>query len=103
MVELSEKTFAEYTASTTVVIDFWAEWCGPCKTLGPVFVQVADKMKSRATFAKLNVDEAPGVAGACGVMSIPTILVMRDGTEIGRLIGSRPAEQLQSELDSILA
>lgn len=103
MVELSESTFTEYTAGEITVIDFWAEWCGPCKTLAPAFAQVASTLDGRAKFAKLNVDQAPAVAAAHQVMSIPTILVLRDGSEVGRIVGARGGEQLGREIESLLA
>lgn len=103
MVELSESTFTEYTAGELAVIDFWAEWCGPCKTLAPAFAQAANNLGGQAKFAKLNVDEAPAVAAAHQVMSIPTIIVMRDGAEVGRIVGARGGAQLEREIESLLA
>lgn len=103
MIELSEQNFDTYTRDGISVIDFWAAWCGPCTTLGPIFAQTAPEFNGRAKFAKLNVDSSPKVAEEFGVMSIPTILVLRDGKEIGRLVGSRGAEQLKRELETIFA
>lgn len=103
MLELTKRTFDKLSAEDTTVIDFWAEWCGPCKTFSPIFSQVAETLAGTATFAKLNVDQVPSVAGDLQIMSIPTILVMRGGVEIGRIVGSRPATQLRQELESIIA
>lgn len=102
MIELNDGNFAEY-ANGVLVIDFWAEWCGPCKTLGPSFSAVAERFGGEANFAKVDVDSSPDLARTHHVMSIPTILVIRDGSEIGRLVGSRGATQLQAELQQILA
>ena len=103
MIDLTESTFTEHTAEGYSVIDFWAEWCGPCKTIAPAFVQTAENLSTKAKFAKLNVDNAPSVANQFGIMSIPTILVLKDGAEVGRIVGGRPAEQLQRDIESLLA
>jgi thioredoxin len=102
MVDLTDNTFAQHTSEGFSVIDFWAEWCGPCRAVAPAFAQTAENLSAKAQFAKLNVDNAPAVAGAHGVMSIPTILVLRDGKEVGRIVGARSADQLQREIESLL-
>jgi thioredoxin len=102
MVELNEGNFAAHVAGGVTVIDFWAAWCGPCKQLAPAFAEAAGALEQRAAFAKLDVDAAPTIAREHQVMSIPTILVLRDGVEVGRLVGGRSAHQLRSELEQIL-
>jgi thioredoxin 1 len=101
MLELTTDTFSENTTLGTAVIDFWAEWCGPCKALAPAFASAAQSMTGTATFAKLDVDANPEIAKQYNVMSIPTILVLKDGVEIGRLIGARSADQLINEVSTL--
>lgn len=102
MTDLTEDTFASAVANGYVVVDFWAEWCGPCKTLAPHFQAAADELSPSATFVKVNVDDAPRVAQEYGVLSIPTIVVLDNGTEVGRLVGGRSAVQLIGELRDII-
>ena len=90
-------------ASGPVLVDFWAEWCGPCKMMGPVFKQVAAGMPYAARFAKVNTELAQNTAARFNIRSIPTLIVMKDGKEIDRLSGALPAPQLKQWIDGALA
>lgn len=78
-----------------VLVDFWATWCGPCQMQGPVVEQAAEEMGSSVKVGKLNVDEEGTVAGQYGVMSIPTLIVFKDGKEAARAVGYQTLEQLK--------
>ncbi len=93
---LTEQNFDSAVASGVCAIDFWAPWCGPCRMQGPIFESVAAEMDgSGAKFFKVNVDEAPAVAGRFGVQSIPTLLVLKDGVEADVRVGVTPAPALR--------
>ncbi len=77
-----------------VLIDFWAEWCGPCKMMGPVVEEIAESMSNTVKVCKVNIDENPELAEEYGVMSIPTFVVIKSGKEEGRTIGVQSKEQL---------
>jgi len=101
---LSESTFDESIggADTPVVVDFWAEWCGPCKMIAPVLEEIAREHADSLQIAKLNVDENPNIARRYDVMSIPTLLVFRDGDVAKRLVGAKGKAQLLEELSEFI-
>ena len=82
-----------------IVIDCWAPWCGPCRIVGPVIDELANEMQGKIVFGKLNVDENPAISGKHQIMSIPTMLVFKNGNLVDRLIGALPKEELQKKLE----
>jgi thioredoxin 1 len=81
-----------------LVIDCWAPWCGPCKMLGPIIDELAKELQGKMTFAKLNVDENPQTSMKHQIMSIPTLLVFKNGQLVNRLVGALPKEMLKQQL-----
>ncbi len=100
LVHLTEKNFeSEVTKSQLpVLVDFWAEWCGPCRMIGPVVEQMAKDYHGKLKVAKLNVDEAQDLAIKYGVMSIPTIIVFKNGKPVDQVVGAMDKEQLVNRL-----
>lgn len=85
-----------------VFVDFWATWCGPCKMLAPVIEEVAKKLEGEVKIVKLDVDANPETAGRYGITSIPTMLLFKDGEPLGKLVGFRPAEQIEGAIRGAL-
>ena len=86
-VNLTSADFDEKIKSGVVMVDFWAEWCGPCKMAAPVVEELSEEYKDRAVIAKVDVDAEAELSGKYGVMSIPTVILFKDGNEIGRQVG----------------
>ncbi|MDR1068358.1 MAG: thioredoxin [Clostridiales Family XIII bacterium] len=99
---LSEDNYEQETAGGVVVVDFYADWCGPCKMMAPAFEEAAQEYAGRATFAKLNIDTAKQIAVANKVMSIPTLLFFKDGEQKDRVTGVIDKATLAQKLDALL-
>jgi thioredoxin 1 len=86
------------TSAKPVFLDFWADWCGPCKMLAPTFERLAEKYGEHVTFAKVNVDELPDVANKFGIRSIPTLILLQEGNVVDKLVGLRSEQELAQVL-----
>ena len=89
-------------AAPVAMVDFWAEWCGPCKMLSPAIEELAAQYEGRALVAKVNVDEEPDLARRFGIMSIPTVVFLKDGQEVERKVGLMPGAMFAAVLDKYL-
>ena len=85
-----------------VLIDFWARWCGPCRMVSPIVDQIADELAGRLVVAKCNVDENQDIAMRYGVMSIPTLVILKGGAEANRIVGAMPKPKLLEEIEKAL-
>ena len=85
-----------------VFVDFWAEWCGPCRMVAPVFEELSEMYSGRVKFCKLNIDDESGIASEKEVASIPTLILFKDGVEANRIIGARPIDDFIEFLDGNL-
>ena len=103
-IELNDGNFdSTINSDKPVLVDFWAEWCGPCKMIGPVVEELAGEYDGKAVIAKLNVDENPEIAGRFGVRSIPTLLVFKGGEIVDKQVGAVPKSVLSQKLEAQIA
>src|SRR5678816_694474 len=102
-VQLTEENFDQTLKqhAGVMMVDFWAEWCGPCRAIAPVLEDLANESAGKVTLAKVNVDENPGLAARYGIRSIPTILFVKQGKVSDQVIGAVPKAKLQAKLDAL--
>jgi thioredoxin 2 len=103
-VDITDATFSSEieNSATPVLLDLWADWCGPCHVLAPTVDQLATEMAGLVKVGKLNIDENPGTANRFGVRSIPTLLVLKGGKEVDRLVGVQPKQEIRRRLENVL-
>ena len=104
IITLTSATFDETvnSSNTPILVDFWAEWCGPCKQIAPILEELAVEQAGRITIAKLNVDDHGDIAGRFNVMSIPTMLLIDKGDIKTRIVGAMPKSRMLSEIEPFL-
>jgi thioredoxin len=101
-VAANESSFEpEIEASVPVLVDFWAPWCGPCRLVEPVLAELASERAGALKVVKVNVDESPQIATRYGAMSIPLLVIIRDGREVDRVVGAIPKAQLEERLAAL--
>jgi thioredoxin 1 len=98
----TDQNFAGETGSGLVLVDFWAPWCGPCKMIAPVLEELDAEMGDKVKIVKLDVDENQQTAAQYGIMSIPTLLVLKDGQQVDKVVGFQPKEALADRLSQHL-
>ena len=104
VLNLSDDSFDDEMkkASGPILVDFWAAWCAPCKTIAPCLEQIAHEMAGKATVAKVDVDENGDLSSRFGIRSIPTLIVFKDGRVVDQMIGAAPKEQIRRMLEKHL-
>lgn len=98
--KLTDASFSKETASGIILVDFYAEWCGPCRMMSPILEQVASELQGEAVIAKLDIDSEQKTAGQFRVTSVPTLVLFKNGKEVNRLIGLRDADDIKEFIKS---
>lgn len=99
IIEVNDAGFKEEIGSGITLVDFWTPWCGPCKMIAPILEELAPEVEGKANIAKLNVDENQATASEYEVMSIPTLILFKDGEPVDKVVGFQPKEQLAALIE----
>lgn len=99
-VALTKDTFSQSIESGVTLVDFWAPWCGPCKMQLPIVEELSQELEGQATIAKINVDEEPELASQFGVMSIPTLILFKDGQPVDKMVGLQSKDALKNKISN---
>lgn len=99
--EVTEANLDELINNNTLVLDFWAPWCGPCRMLGPIIDELSEDNKDGVMVGKVNVDENPNLAANYGIRGIPTVVLIKDGEVVDKLVGINPKSVYQEKIDSL--
>lgn len=104
IVHVSDSTFEDevLNSGTPVLVDYWAEWCGPCKMIAPILEEIADEYTNKLTIAKLNIDDNQSTPQRYGVRGIPTLMIFKDGEIAGTKVGALSKSQLSAFIDSVI-
>ena len=103
-IEVNDNNFDEIVLKSDkpVIVDFWAEWCGPCRMVGPIVEEIGEEYKEKAVVVKVDVDSNPGISAKYGIRNIPTILYFKNGEIVDKQVGAVPKSNLVSKLEAIL-
>lgn len=102
MIHFTDQNFAVETDKGLSIVDFYADWCGPCRMMAPIFEEIAKSNEGKVKMGKMNVDESPQTPGKFGVTGIPTIIFLKDGKEVDRLVGFQSKEVLVQKVASLI-
>lgn len=102
MLEVTDATFEQEVIQSKipVVVDFWAEWCGPCRMLAPILQELAPELELKANIVKVNIDQNPEIAGQFGVRSIPTMILFKDGQALSNMVGVNPKTKIKAWVEA---
>lgn len=102
MLAVTDATFEQEVlkSSTPIIVDFWAEWCGPCRMLTPILEELSSEITNKATIVKVNIDQNPQIASQLGVRSIPTMILFKDGKAISNMVGVNPKLKIKTWIES---